>query len=306
MNRPCLSHGELLKPIVTALENSGQLSQSVIEFIETSLFPAQPEQLRAFLSDDRSQSERDSLLDLIFSPDLTVQMGLEPLLESVCWSPDRVAALQDQLLATPIRVWIKMPDGSRLVRIPVSDDVKSQYLERLNITWQLDPDVHAAIDRGVAATMALRVKVRLRNHNLRPSIDQQMILCRFFERMADDDPDYLACLDLFLTLMARPVKSDAVYDHLVDHKRFLFRSLHHAQRFEALLRRSNMETLMLQGIRAPHAPQDELMHQMRLIDQICFSIFGKIETIAPPLESPLRVVTDLETPEAAIRSLMDM
>lgn len=305
MNQFRFSHFELLDTIAQALENSGQLSDSVVDFIETALFPVQPEALAAFLADDESESERDSLLDLIFSPDLAVQMALEPLLESAAWSSNDTATLHEQLLARPVRAWIRMPGGSQLTCVLVPAYIKSQFLERLNISWQLDPRIRDTIDECVAPEMAIQVKVRLRNVNLRPSADQQTVLCRFFERMADDDPDYLACLDLFLSLVGREVKTEDVYDHLVSHKRFLFRSLQKAQRFEALLRQSNMETLMLQGVRAPHAPQDELTAHMRLIDLVCVRLFGKTEAIVPPVDTPLRVVTDLETPEAAIRSLMD-
>ena len=65
-----------------------------------------------------------------------------------------------------------------------------------------------------------------------------------------------------------------------------------------------METLMLQGVRAPHISPDVLLHQMRLIDLICFGVFGKTETIDMPLEEPLREISDLENPAAALRSLL--
>ena len=305
MNPSPIAHVELLETITRALQNSGQLSESIITFIDTALFPVQPKALAAFLTDDESESERDSLLDLIFSPDLAAQLALEPLLESVCWSAEDLAALHDGLQASPIHASIKMPDGTPLAAIPVPDYIQSRFLERLNLSWQLEPRFRSSIDEGLSAEMALQVKVRLRNVNFLPNADQQIVFCRFFERMPDDDPDYLACMDLFLSLMGKDVSAQDVYEHLVDHKRFLFRSLQQAKRFEALLRHSNMETLMLQGVRAPHAPQGELTLQMRLIDLICTRMFGKTEIIEPPMEAPLRVVTDLDTPDAAVRSLMD-
>lgn len=305
MNPSPIAHFELLETITRALENSGQLSESIISFIDTALFPVQPGALAAFLTDEESESERDSLLDLIFSPDLAVQLALEPLLESVCWAADDRTVLHDRLQANPIHAWIKMPDGTPLASIPVPDYIKSRFLERLSLSWQLEPRIRSSIDDGLSADMALLVKVRLRNANFLPNADQQVAFCRFFQRMADDDPDYLACLDLFLSLMVKDVNAEDVYDHLADHKRFLFRSLQQAKRFEALLRRSNMETLMLQGVRALHVPQDELTLQMRLIDLICTRMFGKTEIIVPPMEAPLRVVTDLDTPDAAVRFLMD-
>lgn len=305
MNRPRhRPHLQLFEPIAEALEKNGRLSQAILEFIDTSLFPAQPERLAAFLTGNHGESERDSLLDLIFSPDLAVQLSLEPLLEAACCTPDDETVLLDRLLASPIHAPITMPDGTELACIPVPDFIKSQYLERLSITWRLDPRVRAAIDQNVADAAAPKVKVRLRNGHLRPSACQQTILCRFFERMADDDPDYPACLDLFLSRMEEAAGEGDFYDHLVAHKRFLFRGLRQAQRFEALRRQSNMETLMLQGVRAPHASRDELIYHMRLIDLICAGMFGKTEAIAAPMEDPLRIVTDLQNPAAAVRSLI--
>ena len=297
-------HPHLLAPIAEVLENGGRLTEAVLDFIETSLFSVTPERLTTFLISDDNESERDSLLDLIFSPDLAVQIALEPLLEAARYTPEDDAALHDQLLARPIQARIRMPDGRQLACIQVPDFIKSQYLDRLNISWQLDSLVSLAIDKGVSAAMAGKVKVRLRNARICPTAEQQSVLCCFFERMADSETDYMACLELLLSLIGDAGRPVDFYDHLITHKRFLFRSLRQAQRFETLLRRSNMETLMLQGVRAPHAPHDELLYHMRLIDLICARLFGKTEAIALPMEDPLRIVTDLENPAAAIQSLL--
>jgi hypothetical protein len=197
-----------------------------------------------------------------------------------------------------------MPDGRPLAGVRVPDLVKSQYLGRLNTTWQPDPRMASAIEGGVSARLRPTVRVRLRNAGHRLPSGARVFMCRFFERMADSDPDFLGCLDLVLAILETAGQEADAYDLLADRKRCLFRGLQQIRRFETLLRQSNMETLMLHGIRAPHASPGELMHHMRLIDLICFSIFGKTESIEPPMEEPLRQVPDLDTPEAAIRSLM--
>ena len=61
---------------------------------------------------------------------------------------------------------------------------------------------------------------------------------------------------------------------------------------------------MLQGVRMPHISRERTLQEMGLIDRICMGIFGRIETIAMPLEEPLRQVADLDTPAAVVRSLM--
>ncbi len=293
----------LFARIVQSVENGGRLTEAVLAFIETALFPPAPDRLIAFLATD-NDCERDSLLDLIFFPDQAVQIDLEPLLEAARYSPDDEVVLHDRLIARAINAPVKLPDGRLLVSIRVPDFIKSQYLERLKISRQTDPRVAAAIESGVSAALVPVVKVRLRNAGIRLMPGMGVFLCRFFERMTDGEPDYLACLDLVLCLLETAGEGADVYELLVGHKRSLFRSLQQTKRFETLLRRSNMETLMLQGVRTPHALPDELVHQMRLIDLICFGIFGKTETIELPMEESVRQVSDIDTPEAVIRSLL--
>lgn len=293
----------LFEQIVAALKGSGRLTAAVLDYIEATLFTPDPDRLIAFLSDD-ADSERDSLLDLIFYPDQTTQLALEPLLIAIRCSADDEAAMLDRLIARTIEAQVRLPDGYPLVSIQLPGFIKSQFLVRLNVSWRVDPDVAAALETGVSQDMRLPVMLRMRNTDLDFTTDRCRFLCRFFERMDHKNVDYPACLDLVLPLLSSKKGDVDVYDLLVERKRILFRSLHQARRFEDLLRRSNMETLMLQGVRAPHVACDDLQREMRLIDQICLGTYGKTEAIAPPVDEPVRQVSDLATPEAAVKSLL--
>ncbi len=293
----------LLVRIIEALENGGGLTDAILDYIDASLFPPEPDRLASFLADD-TNSERDSLLDLIFFPDLAVQMDLEPLLEASRCSAGDKNEVHDRLMARAIHARVNLPDGRKLASLLVPDFIKSQYLERLNIAWQIDPRVATAIDKCLSAANGTIIKVRLRNAGICTRSGHGVFLCRFFERMADSDPDYLACLDLALSILQTADEGVDVYDLLIEHKRSLFRSLQQARRFETLLGQSNMETLMLQGVRAPHVSPNTLMQHMRRVDLICFGIFGKTEAIDMPIEEPVRQVSDLDTAEAAVQSLL--
>lgn len=294
---------ELIARIRTSLETAGCLTPSVLAYVESALFPAERDRLAAFLTDD-SDCERDSLLDLIFSPDASVQIGLEPLLERARYSVDDQRAIHDRLMDMTIETRITMPDGRALVDIRLPDYIKAQYLRRLCLSWQLDDPVAAAVEAGVSSTRRSAVRVRLRNAGIRPAAGRQVFLCRFFERIPDSDPEYLACLDLVLSLLESVDGSADGYDMLVGHKRSLFRRLQQIRRFEALLQRSNVETLMLQGVRVPHGSCEALWERMRLIDRICFGIYGKTEAMALPVDQPLYEVVDPDVPEAVIQSLL--
>ncbi|WP_319407460.1 hypothetical protein [uncultured Desulfosarcina sp.] len=293
----------LLARIIEALENGGGLTDAILDYIDAALFSPEPDRLASFLTDD-ANSERDSLLDLIFFPDQAAQMNLEPLLEAARYSVEDKIKLHDRLMARAVHARVNLPDGRKLVSLLVPDFIKSQYLERLNIAWQMDPQVATAIEKCLPAALGPIVKVRLRNAGIGTGSGHGVFLCRFFERMADSHPDYLACLDLALSILQTVDDGVDVYDRLVEHKRSLFRSLQQARRFETLLGQSNMETLMLQGVRAPHVSPNTLMQHMRRVDLICFGIFGKTEAIDMPIEEPVRQVSDLDTAEAAVQLLM--
>jgi hypothetical protein len=294
---------DLLARIVEAIENGGRLTAAILDYIDAALFPPEPDGLRAFLNDD-GDGQRDSLLDLIFSPDEAVQIDMEPLLEAARCSRDDEAVLHAHLKARAVDARILLPDGGFLVKIPVPDAIKSQYLARLAIARRLDPEVAAAVEKHVSPSRQPFVKVRLRNAGIRLAPGQRLFLCRFFEYMADTEPDFAECLDLVLSLLETAGTDVNGYDLLAAHKRFLFRSLQQIRRFEIQLRQSNMETLMLQGVRAPHASSDELARHMHLIDRIAVGIFGTTEIIAPLIDAPVREVTELDHPAPAVRSLL--
>jgi hypothetical protein len=304
MNRTTRSPWQpLLLPVVAALEAGGQISAEVIDYIASALFDPDADRLAAFLSDD-SDSERDSLLDLIFYPDQALQLTLEPLLAAAGCAADDETALGERLMNTTIDALVRLPDGRPLVSVRLPDFIKSQFLARLNITWQLNPDVAAAIAAGVPQVLQLPVTVRLRNAAFDFADNHCRFLNRLFTRLTDRGPGVMDCLDVVLPLLTADSTDSHGYDLLAERKRSLFRSFQQARRFEKLLRRSNMETLMLQGIRPPAASADDLQGQMRLIDRICLQTYGRTETIITPMEQPLRQVSDLQTPESVIKSLL--
>ncbi|BBO83060.1 hypothetical protein DSCO28_36260 [Desulfosarcina ovata subsp. sediminis] len=290
----------LFSRLISALEHGGQLTRAILDYIGATLFDPSPCRLAAFLADD-DDSERDSLLDLIFYPDEAIQIQLEPLLAVSPVTPEDEAALKRRMLERKIQATIRLPDKSPLTHLILPAFIKSQYIERLKLSWQLEDQVAAAIASGVSPARVPMVRVRLRNNGLRVQNRGRQFLCRFFERMPDDEADYLACLDLVLPLVQRAYADG--YDQLVNHKRELFRTLQQARRFETLMRQSNMETLMLQGVRAPHADSGQLLEQMRLIDRICLGVFGRTETLQLPMEEPPREIADLDDTGAVIRSL---
>ncbi|WP_157067688.1 hypothetical protein [Desulfosarcina cetonica] len=82
---------DLFDCLRSALQNGGQLTDGLLDYVETALFLPRPDRLAAFLRND-DDSERDSLLDLIFYPEPDFQVLLEPLLMATPLTADDAAA----------------------------------------------------------------------------------------------------------------------------------------------------------------------------------------------------------------------
>ena len=77
------------------------LTEDTRGFMEATFGEASVAVLQALLS-DASSAERDSLLDLVFFPDPSLQVAIEPVLEEHRLSQDDVSLLAAQLKAVPV------------------------------------------------------------------------------------------------------------------------------------------------------------------------------------------------------------
>ncbi|MDP3284646.1 MAG: hypothetical protein Q8M56_09495, partial [Desulfobacterales bacterium] len=68
-----------------------------------------------------------------------------------------------------------------------------------------------------------------------------------------------------------------IYRILSGKKAAGFQSLINAERFEEMLQKNNIETLLLQGVRPVSVDKDAVLRKMEIIDRICLAVFGKTE-----------------------------
>jgi hypothetical protein len=94
--------------------------------------------------------------------------------------------------------------------------------------------------------------------------------------MNASDNELIDCLELVLDVLDDLRDNADVFSGLKARKRFYFKSMLEADKFEAKLKKSNMETLMLQGVRAPYIDKSDAIKKMALIDKVSLSVFGKI------------------------------
>ena len=250
------------------------LSPDALHYIDsTFLTPSLPE--LAEILGDESNCETDSLLELIFFPDLTLQVQLEDLLESADFKIEDEEIIFRALIAKRLQTILFFPDDRGRMILAVPDWAVGRFISRLNISKKPDPALVDAIRRHVPQPHQALCKVKLRNTRFKYTPNKTSFLTVFFERLAAPFRIVLSAYDFMLAFFEELEDDTDLYRALMQKKRSYFRNLQRSQRFEAQLKGSNMETLLLQGVRMPYINAEEARRRIALIDRICYAVFDK-------------------------------
>ncbi|MDF1593464.1 MAG: hypothetical protein P1P89_18295 [Desulfobacterales bacterium] len=235
--------------------------------------PTLPE-LEAILCDE-SNCEKDSLLELIFFPDQALQVQLEALLESHDFAPEDEEKVSRALRAKGLQTTLLFSDNRGSLALAVPDWVIGRFISRLNIAKKPDPALVDAIRRYVPRPYQALCRVKLRNTRFTFTPNKISFLNVFFKKMTAEFRIVFSAYDFLLAFLDELEDDTDLFRALTQKKRFYFQNLQKAERFSAQLKNSNMETLLLQGVRMPYINTDEARRRIGLIDRICYAVFGK-------------------------------
>lgn len=229
----------------------------------------------------------DSLLDLIFYPDLPLQTHFEKKWGCVEFSPKDQADIIARLSAEHISSTVVCTVPPAKVDIHLPAWIPDVFVQRLNITWQPDVRIRHALERHLPPDRQIITRIHLRNagrlcgsRTARPH--QASLVSTFIEKMPWASADAEPCLLFLLTILAEFPEGQSPYDFLISKKADYFQYLCKAEDFERKRRTANMETLMLQGERAAHGSLDQWRESMRQIDTICRALFGRTRFFGQP------------------------
>jgi hypothetical protein len=277
-NRSTAAVARLADAVARLFRQGIRLNDAAWHFINSTCGHPTPEMLEAVLS-DTSHPERETLLELIFFPDADQQAVLEDEIASGGFTGGSEAAVLARLTRNPLEAHLIIPQDPKTLRVAVPKWAASAFLSRLHIGKAIDPRLPAAVDPSLPESVRMRVRVALRNSRFDPSEKKIRFLCNFFRETAAGDDDFLPMVDFVLGFLGDVDDGAGIYRALVDRKRSCFRSLQQAMKFEEQLERHNIETLLLQGVRAPHIDKAEMRRTTAWIDRICHAVFGRTEPV---------------------------
>lgn len=252
------------------------LGADVVHYIDSTFSNPTLEELEAVLQDD-SNCEKDSLMELLFFPDESLQLALEEMLEYLQLGRPDEGRVCDALCREALRVNIRLPRDRGSIDLEVPHEVIPGFIARLQISKRLDPKLRKAIHEHADEGARDGYKVKIRNARFLPAAKKIDFLCDLFEKLAPQSHDFDICLDFALAFLDEMNQDQEMYPALMAKKRFYLRSLQRAKRLENQLQKTNLETLLSQGKRVILVDQADARQKMLIIDRICRAIFGKTE-----------------------------
>ena len=266
--------------ISSLLQNGVCLGPDSQGYIDSTLSNPSPARVKAVLSDPE-HCERDTLIELIFFPDPSVQLKLEDLIESGRFNEQDqdqvVRLLEDRSLQTRIR----FADDRQDIRMPLPPEAIEPFIARLCMTVRLPDAIIHHCDQRLPPDRRGHVKVRLRNARLTLVQNQIRILTDMLSALADDN-DLLVCMDFVLDVMAESAEKADFETVLVKKRRALARDIKKMQKFQLLLEQDNIETLVMRGERIPLIDIGDAQKKIAMIDKISLMMFGTTDTMHAP------------------------
>ena len=260
------------------------LNSDVIHFIDSTFANPTTAELQTILSDE-SNCEKDSLMELLFFPDESIQAQLEDILEELQLHKQHEKMVIDCLMQEPLKVSVHFPDERQPLELIIPDSIITQLLSRLHISKHLNARLIEAINQKSNEFANKRFKVKIRNSRFTPTEDSVGFLCAFFKKMDSPDDEILECLDFIVDFLDDLTKDDDIYQALIAKKRSYFFSLQKAKQLTIHLQKDNIETLLLQGRRVVVIDQADIHQKMLIIDRISKAVFGKTEYFEPLLSN---------------------
>ncbi len=282
-NQAC-EYRKLCLAIEKQLTSGIAISPDTMHFMASTFAIETPQALKVFLA-NQDDSETQSLLELLFSPDESIQVKLEAEVEKQICTEQAVQTITARLFRNKIEVPLRFPEDRTGIKIAIRppEHLLETYVQNLKITRALQPDLKDAVDKFAPGDIQAAIKVKLRNTRFELTRPIRSFLCRWLDKTDCSEKSCLPDLAMCLAIISEQPESPSLFDLFMGKKYSLLTALQQAESFEKQLARNNIETLILKGVRAPHIDKAETQAQIIRIDTICLAVFG---VTAPQLQVP--------------------
>ncbi|MEA3280899.1 MAG: hypothetical protein U9Q38_09930 [Thermodesulfobacteriota bacterium] len=251
------------------------ISDNVLHYVDSTFLNPSLAELEKILTDD-SNCEKDSLLHLIFSPDESMRIRIEDILESEGFNKEDENKIIDLFISRNPETTVHFTDNRGSLKLAMPSSIAERFISQLNISKKPDKRLVSAINKFVCEKFQTLVKVKLRNTGFEHTENKINFICSFLKRTKSKDNNFQECLDFILDFLDQLQDDSDIFRSLALKKESHFQNLQKAERFEEQVNKKNIETLILQGVRIPHINKEDERKKIAIIDKISYNVFGQI------------------------------
>lgn len=277
-----IKNSELASRIAGILKGGLMLNDRVLHFMDTTFGSFLPSDIKEAVQDE-SCCERESLLELIFFPDESIQAQLEDILCARDYTEKDEIGIVDHLVSSIQSVELIFPDAFGKLKIAFSRESAIRFVSRLKISSTPDQELIRCVKKVVDPELVGLVLVKIRNA-APPRTDAVIdFLSRFFRKIDSGRPDFLDGLSFILGFSQELGKESDIFQSLLERKKSCIQALKKAEEYEKQLARYNMEIMILKGARNPCINVEEIKKTIAIIDSINLFVFNRSDSPCPAL-----------------------
>lgn len=255
-------------------EEGLHVNQDGRDFIFSTVSISHISELQTLITDP-SICESESLIELIYFPDESIQLRLEDRLQSEMFQKKDEQAILEHVLSCRGKTLVRFDGLEPVLEIMTPENGARAFLSRLNIARHPDPDLIRVIRQSAGKIQGKKYSVWLRN-TVRDLYERDInFLKNLFLKMDarhDRFHEYLFFSLRFLE--ASQIDADLCLS-LKQHRQRCLQHIQQNDRLEAYRRNHNIETLMSHGIRIPYTDKQALLLQVGLVDDISLALFNR-------------------------------
>jgi hypothetical protein len=224
---------------------------------------------------DPDHCERDALLELIFFPGRDIQILLEDLIGEGRFQQRDQGVILGSLMGKKPVASLYYPAGGPPVCFAAPEHAVGQFIARLYIHKRIPSRVMEALGQHVPEDLQVPARVMIRNARFAcqgPKADFLETFMRRMPAMPEAFSDHLAFVLQFLEISPDDMP---LQDSLARQKQLYRKNIIRAGQFERQRRGRNVETMIMQGIRIPHADPEDDMRKIAMLDTVAMALYGK-------------------------------
>jgi hypothetical protein len=273
LNKILEKHSILAEKIYRYFQNGIQPDAGLRHYINSTFSNPGRQDLELLLS-DRENCERESLVELIFFPDIALQKKLENTIEKECYTKDDVIPIHRALMKKyPVTTFF-FPDPESPIRFETPGSGIKQFIVRLNIHKRTDTRLNEIITRCLHKEDRNLCKVMIRNAAFECKGKTTSFLRDFVLKMHPHHR-FLEAFKFILSVLETGQTDSDPKIRLAHLKKTYQDTIRRAEQFSQRVKGRNVETLILQGVRIPHFNPVDDMQKIILIDDIGLAMYGE-------------------------------